>query len=80
VNAARLMHRPDTADGLRAAALELRRQGLRPGDIASALGLSPLAVLQLFSGAVHTESQSSTALAAPSPWTEFESWQFAPHE
>ena len=59
MNAA-LQHRPDTADGLRAAALELRRQGLRPGDIASALGLSPLAVLQLLSGGAHMDREFGT--------------------
>jgi hypothetical protein len=59
MNAARLMHRPDDADGLRAAALELRRQGLRPADIASALGLSPLAVLQLlFAGSARTAARA----------------------
>ena len=44
---ARDRHRPTDLNGVRAAAVELRRQGLRARDIAQALRLSEAAVSEL---------------------------------
>lgn len=46
---ARLMHRPTDAAGITAAARDLAATGLKPRDIASALGLTEHAVSQLLS-------------------------------
>ncbi len=47
VDKARIANRPTDPDGLRLAALDLRRSGLKPFDIARALDLSETAVVQL---------------------------------
>ena len=48
--AAALRHRPDTAEGLRVAAVSLRRQGLSARDVGQALRLSEHAVQTLLEG------------------------------
>jgi orotate phosphoribosyltransferase-like protein len=56
VRDAATLHRPTDQRGLLLAAQELRARGLRLADIASALDLSQVAVLQLFLSAAHTDS------------------------
>jgi hypothetical protein len=49
IDRARVLHRPNTEDGLRRAAFDLQRQGLTAHDIGQALQLSETAVEQLLS-------------------------------